>query len=94
LAEGQLRDDDEFPGLQPGGDDVLAELREVVLVRAAHFLDEAVDTKALQERYLSAVLVRQMAPQRLVLQAADVELAPQNRAEQRVVAGVEQINGC
>jgi hypothetical protein len=45
MAEGQLGNDNKFPELQPGGDDVFAELRQVVLVRAACFLDEAMDAK-------------------------------------------------
>ena len=36
MAEGRL----------PGGNDTLAELHPVVLVRAAYFLDEAVDAEA------------------------------------------------
>lgn len=47
MAEGQLGNDDEFPELQPGGINVRAKLRQVVLVRAADFLDEAMDAKAL-----------------------------------------------
>ena len=68
MAEGQLGNDDEFPELQPGDNNVLAELRQVVLVRAAYFLDEAVDTEAFQEaRDLAAGLVLQMTPECLVL---------------------------
>jgi hypothetical protein len=92
MAEGQLGDDDEFPQFQSSGHDILAELGQVVLLRAAHFLDETVDPRALQEPgYLPAVLVRQMAPQRLVLQPAEVELTAHHCTEQRVVAGIEQI---
>ena len=39
MAEGELRDDDEFPQLEAGGDDLLAELGEVVLVRTSDLLD-------------------------------------------------------
>ena len=46
LAEGQLGNGDEFQELEPGGNNVLAELRQVVLVRSVHFLDEAMHAKA------------------------------------------------
>jgi hypothetical protein len=38
MAEGQQGNDDEFAELQPCGKNVLAELRQVILVRAAYFL--------------------------------------------------------
>ena len=46
VAEGQPGDDDEFSELESGGDYVVAELRQVVLVSVSDPLDEAVDTKA------------------------------------------------
>jgi hypothetical protein len=45
VAEGQLRNDDEFPELQVGADNVLAEWRQVVLVSATYFVDEVRDAE-------------------------------------------------
>ena len=46
MAEGELRDDDEFPQLEAGGDDLHAELGEVVLVRTSDLLDRPVQAQA------------------------------------------------
>lgn len=54
MAEGQLGNDDEFAELQPGGNNVLAELGQVILVRAAYFLDEAMDPKTIARNSVSS----------------------------------------
>ncbi len=54
MAEGELRDDDEFPQIEAGGDDLLAELGEVVLARTSDLLDQPVQAQAHeQERDLA-----------------------------------------
>ena len=49
MAEGELRDNDEFPQLKAGGDGLLAELGEVVLVRTSDLLDQPVQAQALEQ---------------------------------------------
>lgn len=92
MAEGELRNENEFSDLQAGSDDLLAEARQIVLVGVADLLNQAMDAQALQQaRDLSAVLLRQVAAERLVLQSADVEFAASDDAEQCVVVRVEQV---
>src|SRR5438309_12105434 len=74
-CKGKLRDDDEFSQFESGRDCLFAESGGVVLVSAADFLDEAMSTKTLQQAgYLAAVQFRQVAPEGLVLQSAEVEV--------------------
>src|SRR5947208_12129162 len=64
----------------------------VVLVSAADFLDEAMSTKTLQQAgYLAAVQFRQVAPEGLVLQSADVELAAKDGTEEHLVVRIEHV---
>ncbi len=46
---GELGDDDQFAELESGGDDLFSELRQVVLVSAAGFADQPVETQALEQ---------------------------------------------
>ena len=48
MAEGELRDDDKLAQLEAGGDHILAELSQVVLVTMADFSDEAVEPQAFE----------------------------------------------
>jgi hypothetical protein len=92
LAAGQLGNDDEFPEFESGGNNLYAELRQVVLVSVAHFLDEAVEPKPLQQaRDLATVLAPQESAERLVLHSADVELAAGDDAEEGFVVAIKEI---
>ena len=91
-AESELRDDDEFPQLESGGDYGFAESSQVVLVGVADLFDEAVNAEALeQSRHLPTVFLGEVAAQGFILHAADVELATCYGAEQGFIVGVEQI---
>ena len=49
LTEGKLRDNDQFAQLDSGGDDLLSKPGQVVLVRAADFLDQSVQAQAFEQ---------------------------------------------
>ena len=92
MAEGKLGDDDKLAQLQAGGDHVLAELSQVVLVGMADLSDQAVEAQAFEQtRDLAAVFIGQESAQGFVLHAADVELSTGNGAEQGVIVRVEEI---
>ena len=68
-----MRDDDEFPEFEAGGEYVFAEAGEVVLVGVSDFLDQAVDAQTFQQTgNLAAVLGGQESAERLVLKAIEV----------------------
>src|SRR3954454_2077775 len=91
-CKGKLRDDDEFSQFESGRDCLFAESGGVVLVSAADFLEEAMSTKTLQQAgYLAAVQFRQVAPEGLVLQSADVELAAKDGTEEHLVVRIEHV---
>src|SRR3954453_11913345 len=90
-CKGELRDDDEFSQFESRRDCLFAESGDVVLVSAADF-DEAMSTKTLQQAgYLATVQFRQVAPEGLVLQSADVELAAKDGTEEHLVVRIEHV---
>ncbi len=49
LTEAKLRDNDQFAQLHSGGDDLLSKPGQVVLVRAADFLDQPMQAQAFEQ---------------------------------------------
>ena len=49
LLEGELGEDDQFPQLQSCGDDLLAELGQVVFVAVCDFFDETMQAQAFEQ---------------------------------------------
>ena len=87
-----MRDDNEFPEFQSGGDNLFAERRDVVLVSVPDFLDEAVGSQPLQDaRCLPAIEVGQMAPEGFVPQTADIELAANDGSQQVFILLIEEV---
>ena len=82
---------DRFPESERAGDHALAEASEIVLVRSADFLDQAVQTQAFQQTGDLAAGLAQCGLQVPVAQAADCELASGEGEEEVQVIAVEQI---
>src|SRR5512139_2127345 len=88
----EQRDDHEFPEFQRGGGHGPTERRKVILVAFPDLLDESVGAQTLQEaRELRARVVGQVLAELPRLEAADGELAAEDRAEQVEVGAVEQV---
>lgn len=83
-----MRNENHILEFQSAGDDLLAQEREVVAIGMSHFLDQTMQAQPLQEtRYLPAGFLAQMNAQALVLQSAQVELAPRQGFDQGLVLG-------
>ncbi len=62
------------------------------MIAVRYFLDQAMQTEAFEQaRNLAAVEMGQEPAQRLVLQAADVELTAEDGLKQGVVIGVKEV---
>src|SRR4051812_36291592 len=88
----QRGNDDEFTQLQGGQDDLLAGVREVVLVGVPDLLDEAMHVQAFEHaRELRAGVAGQDAPQAAVAEAADLPFATSQGGEEGQVLRTEEI---
>ncbi len=89
---GERGTNEELAQREGGDDGPLAQAGEVVLVRPADLLDEAVDPEPLQEAAeLGRGVAGQERPELAVLKAADVEFAVAEGEEEGEVVGVEKV---